>query len=58
MSTPTVPPPASLVCPKCKGPLQVREAELVCMGCSLAYPVRRGIPLMLVKEASPLEGTK
>ena len=47
---------AILVCPKCKGPLDYREAEpaLVCLACRLRYPVRDDIPIMLIDEASPL----
>jgi len=47
---------AILVCPKCKGPLRHEPAEsrLVCGACQLAYPVRDGIPVMLVDEASPV----
>ena len=47
---------AILVCPKCKGELEYREAEssLVCRRCALRYPVREDIPIMLVDEASPL----
>jgi len=42
-----------LACPVCKGPLQHRKdpEELVCRGDRLAYPVRDGIPIMLVDEA-------
>ena len=45
-----------LVCPRCKGALQYREAEasLVCPRCALRYPVRDDIPVMLVDEATPL----
>ena len=45
-----------LVCPKCKGELEYREAEssLVCHRCAVRYPVREDIPIMLVDEASPL----
>ena len=45
-----------LVCPKCKGDLQYRreESSLVCPSCKLRYPVRDGIPIMLVAEATPL----
>jgi len=45
-----------LVCPKCKGELEYREAEsaLVCHACSLKYPVRDDIPIMLIDEAAPL----
>jgi uncharacterized protein YbaR (Trm112 family) len=47
---------AILVCPKCKGALDYREAEssLVCPVCRLRYPVRDDIPIMLIDEASPL----
>lgn len=47
---------AILVCPKCKGELEHREAEsaLDCKACRLRYPVRDDIPIMLIDEASPL----
>jgi uncharacterized protein YbaR (Trm112 family) len=47
---------AILVCPKCKGPLDYREAEpsLVCNNCRLRYPVRDDIPIMLLDEATPV----
>lgn len=54
----TVPPQllAILVCPKCKGELEYREAEssLVCHTCRLKYAIRDGIPIMLIDEATPL----
>jgi len=42
-----------LVCPQCRARLFVDEAahELICHGCSLAYPVRGDIPVMLVDHA-------
>mgnify|MGYP001074653890 CR=1 FL=1 len=47
---------ALLVCPRCKGPLEYDEAaaRLACAACSLAYPVRDDIPIMLIDEATPL----
>ena len=57
---------AIIVCPACHGELaladsgepgqsaqseKVSQAELVCQGCGLAYPVRDGIPVLLVDEA-------
>jgi uncharacterized protein len=51
-----------LVCPACKGPLQMqRDAEnlpaaLVCPADRLAFPIRDGIPVMLETEARPLDG--
>lgn len=45
-----------LVCPRCKGALEHRENEesLVCHHCALKFPVRDGIPVMLLDEATPL----
>ncbi|MBW2021905.1 MAG: Trm112 family protein [Deltaproteobacteria bacterium] len=45
-----------LACPKCKGELQLTEAEdgLVCESCKLIYEIRDGIPIMLIDEAKPL----
>jgi uncharacterized protein YbaR (Trm112 family) len=43
-----------LACPSCRGPLRADEAadELICTGtCGNAYPVRDGIPVLLVDEA-------
>ena len=46
-----------LVCPLTKGPLVYDEAaqELVSRQAGLAYPIRDGIPIMLVDEARQLE---
>ncbi|MFJ8550079.1 Trm112 family protein [Streptomyces sp. NPDC093676] len=43
-----------LACPACHAPLkEEEESELVCTSqdCGLAYPVRDGIPVLLVDEA-------
>ena len=47
---------AILVCPRCKGPLdyRVQQSALDCAACTLRYPVRDDIPVMLVDEAAPL----
>jgi hypothetical protein len=46
-----------LVCPLTKGPLRYDEAagELISEQARLAYPVRDGIPIMLVDEARRLD---
>ncbi|WP_246169168.1 Trm112 family protein [Actinotalea subterranea] len=53
-----------LRCPACGSTLADGEApdgapRLVCEGdaCALAYPVRSGIPVLLVDEAEPAAGT-
>lgn len=45
-----------LACPKCKGDIKLNDKEdgLVCEKCKLLYPIRDGIPVMLIEEASPL----
>ena len=45
-----------LVCPLTKGPLRYDRAaqELISEEAALAYPIRDGIPIMLVDEARPL----
>ncbi|MGC4076204.1 MAG: Trm112 family protein [Rubrivivax sp.] len=50
-----------LVCPVCKGPLEVsrddlqRPTALVCNADRLAFPIRDGIPVMLETEARSLD---
>jgi uncharacterized protein YbaR (Trm112 family) len=47
-----------LVCPLTKGPLRydLDRQELVSDRAQLAYPIRDGIPIMLVEEARRLDG--
>ena len=49
-----------LVCPKCKGDLEMGDDEksLNCKTCSLKYPIRDDIPVMLIDEALPLDQGK
>lgn len=42
---------AILACPVCKTPVQLRDEHLVCEQCGRRYPIRDGIPVMLVDEA-------
>lgn len=45
-----------LACPKCKGEVRLRDdgEALLCGACRLSYPVKDGIPVMLIDEAEPL----
>ena len=51
---------ALLVCPVCKGPLQLarddqqRPVELQCNADRLGFPIRDGIPVMIESEARTL----
>jgi len=49
-----------LVCPLTKGPLRYDPDadELISEQAKLAFPIRDGIPIMLVDEARPLDGGK
>jgi hypothetical protein len=45
-----------LVCPKCKGDLVLSEdpPALICGHCRLVYPIKDGIPILLIDEAKPM----
>ncbi len=49
-----------LVCPQTKGPLRydAQKQELVSLQAGLAYPIRDGIPIMLVDEARELDDSE
>lgn len=42
-----------LACPSCKAPVVLEGERIVCTGreCGLRYPIRDGIPVMLIEEA-------
>jgi len=46
-----------LVCPKTRGPLSFdsKTNELISKKAKLAYPIREGVPIMLVEEARQLD---
>lgn len=47
-----------LACPECKGPLeylkQGSEESLICKADRLVFPVKDGVPVMLIEEAREL----
>jgi uncharacterized protein YbaR (Trm112 family) len=47
---------AILVCPLTRTPLSYDAAagELISAAAGLAYPIRQGVPVLLVEEARPL----
>ena len=52
-----------LACPRCRAELRLVGADrLVCQaaqqGCGLRYPIRDGIPILLIDEAEPADGAK
>ncbi len=46
-----------LVCPKCKGKINITKKQdgLICNTCSLVYPIKDDIPVMLIDEAMTLD---
>jgi uncharacterized protein YbaR (Trm112 family) len=53
-----------LACPKCKGDIKLTkkstthgEDGFICAKCKLFYPIRDGIPVMLIDEAISVEKT-
>jgi uncharacterized protein len=46
-----------LACPACKAEVYLDEQKekIVCKGCGKRYPIRDGIPVMLIEEAEEKE---
>ena len=46
-----------MVCPECKSKLEhdKKTNELICNSCQLAFPVKDGIPVMLIEEARKMD---
>lgn len=40
-----------LACPACKGDVGQKDDKIVCAQCGRKYPIKGGIPVMLVDEA-------
>jgi hypothetical protein len=40
-----------LACPACKGDVELSGNKIVCKKCGRKYPVKDGIPVMLIEEA-------
>lgn len=40
-----------LACPACRGSVRQEGEKIVCTQCGRRYPVKDGIPVMLVEEA-------
>ena len=40
-----------LACPACKSDIKLQDEKIVCTQCGRKYPIKDGIPVMLVDEA-------
>ena len=47
-----------LACPACRGSVREENEKILCISCGRKYPVRNGIPVMLVSEAEPAKQSK
>lgn len=45
-----------ICCPQCKGDIRLTESEdgFICEACKLKYPIKDGIPVMLIDQAEKL----
>ena len=43
-----------LACPRCRGPLAAEPESLRCDRCRVRYRIEKGIPVLLISEATPL----
>ena len=40
-----------LACQDCKGDVELKDNKIVCKKCGKKYPIRDGIPIMMIDEA-------
>ncbi len=40
-----------LSCPACQGDVKFENEKIVCLKCSRKYPIKDGIPVLLVEES-------
>lgn len=40
-----------LACPVCKADVELKDNKIVCKACGKKYPIKDGIPIMLIDEA-------
>lgn len=47
----------TLVCPACHGSLRLEEEGLQCVSeeCGRLFPIRDGVPIMLIEESRPTD---
>ncbi len=40
-----------LACPACQADVELKGDKIVCVQCGRKYPIKEGIPVMLIEEA-------
>jgi hypothetical protein len=46
---------AILACPACKGSVELKGDKITCAKCKKAYPIKDGIPVMLIEKAEDIK---
>jgi len=41
-----------LACPACKASVELKDNKLHCTNCKRKYPIKDGIPVMLIEEST------
>ncbi len=44
-----------LACPACKSDVELKDDRIICKGCKRKYPIKNGIPIMIIDEAQEIE---
>ncbi|MFA5087474.1 MAG: Trm112 family protein [Candidatus Omnitrophota bacterium] len=39
-----------LACPACRGDVELKDNKIVCRQCGKEYPIKDGIPVMLIND--------
>ncbi len=47
-----------LACPACKADVRLQGDRIVCVKCGRGYPIKDGIPIMLIEEAGAADKPK
>ncbi|MFA6078455.1 MAG: Trm112 family protein [Candidatus Omnitrophota bacterium] len=47
-----------LACPACKSDIRLQGEKIVCVKCGRRYPIKDGIPIMLIEEAESADLSK
>lgn len=45
-----------LACPACRGGVREKDNKIICDSCGRKYPIKDGIPVMLIDQAQTKDG--
>ena len=44
-----------LACPECLSPVEIREDNVLCLGCQKEYPIKNGVPIMFHSQSEAVK---